>query len=56
MPSVRHGSASVAFMLGDQIPWPYLGRYPSLDQLDERGDLRPTQTPDQLYRHILALG
>lgn len=51
-----HGSASVALLMGDRIPGPFLGAYPSLTQLDDRGDLRPTQSPAQLYRRVLALG
>ena len=51
-----HGSASVAFLMGDRIPGRLLGTYPSLQDLDERGDLRPTQSPEQLYRHVLAMG
>ena len=50
-----HGSASVALLMGDRIPGRFLGDYPSLQQLDERGDLRPTQSPEQLYRRVLAL-
>ena len=51
-----HGSASVALLMGDRIPGPLLGAYPSLNNLDERGDLQPTQSPEQLYRRVLALG
>jgi len=51
-----HGSASVAFLMGDRLPGQLLGTYPSLDHLDGRGDLKPTQSPDQLYRNVLALG
>ena len=50
-----HGSASVALLMGDRIPGPLMGTYPSLDNLDERGDLRPSQSPAQLYRQVLAL-
>ena len=50
-----HGSASVALLMGDRIPGPLLGTYPSLNNLDERGDLRPSQSPAQLYRQVLAL-
>ena len=51
-----HGSASVALFMGDRIPGPFLGTYPSLNQLDDRGDLLPTQSPEQLFRRVLALG
>jgi uncharacterized protein (DUF1501 family) len=50
-----HGSASVALLLGDRVPHPFLGRYPSLERLDERGDLIPSLAPPQLYRSVLAL-
>jgi uncharacterized protein (DUF1501 family) len=52
-----HGSASVAILYGDlvgrQLPHPWLGRYPSLGQLDSRGDLIAGLTPDALYRQVL---
>ncbi len=48
-----HGSASVAFFYGDDVPHPFLGRYPDLDKLDERGDLIPTLAPISLYRRAL---
>lgn len=48
-----HGSASVAFFYGDDVPHPFLGRYPDLDNLDERGDLIPTLAPISLYRRVL---
>jgi len=52
-----HGSASVAFLYGDpvgrQLPHPWLGRYPSLEQLDGRGDLIPGLSPDALYLQVL---
>jgi uncharacterized protein (DUF1501 family) len=50
-----HGSASVAFIVGDHVPHPFIGSYPSLNQRDERGDLRPNLTPSQLYERVLAL-
>lgn len=50
-----HGSASVALLLGDHVPYPFVGSYPSLDQLDDRGDLRPTLAPTRLYDQVLAL-
>jgi len=50
-----HGSASVAFIVGDHVPHPFIGSYPSLNQRDERGDLRPNLTPSQLYDRVLAL-
>lgn len=50
-----HGSASVAFLMGDRIPDRLLGTYPSLQKLDDRGDIQPTQSPEELYRHVLAM-
>ena len=50
-----HGSASVALLLGDQLPQPFLGSYPSLSSLDTRGDLIPGLTPPELYRQVLQL-
>lgn len=49
-----HGSASIAFLYGDHLPHPLLGRYPSLSQLDERGDLIPSISPPDLYRVVLG--
>jgi uncharacterized protein (DUF1501 family) len=52
-----HGSASVALVYGDAVgrslPHPWLGRYPSLEQLDGRGDLIAGLSPDALYRQVL---
>ncbi len=48
-----HGSASVALLFGDQVPHPFLGTYPSLSSLDERGDLIPGLSPPDLYRQVL---
>jgi uncharacterized protein (DUF1501 family) len=52
-----HGSASVALLYGDavgrQLPHPWLGRYPSLETLDSRGDLLAGLSPDALYRQVL---
>ena len=52
-----HGSASVAILYGDpvgrQLAHPWLGRYPSLIQLDSRGDLIAGLAPDALYRQVL---
>jgi uncharacterized protein (DUF1501 family) len=50
-----HGSASVALLLGDHVPHPFLGTYPSLRKLDPRGDLIPSISPPELYRQALAL-
>jgi uncharacterized protein (DUF1501 family) len=44
-----HGSASIAFLYGDQIPHPFIGTYPNLARLDDRGDLIPTISPLELY-------
>jgi len=50
-----HGSASVALLFGDQLPDRLIGRYPSLSNLDERGDLIATLSPPELYRQVLRL-
>ena len=50
-----HGSASVALVMGDRLPSKYLGRYPNLEVLDERGDLLPNLTPPELYDKVLSL-
>ena len=50
-----HGSASVAMLFGDQLPDRLLGSYPSLNSLDERGDLIPSLSPQDLYRRVLQL-
>ena len=49
-----HGSASVALLLGDGVPHPFLGSYPSLTDLDERGDLVPSFSPVQLYDKMMV--
>lgn len=36
-----------------QLAHPWLGRYPSLGQLDSRGDLIAGLAPDALYRQVL---
>ena len=52
-----HGSASIGLIYGDfvgrNLPHPFIGKYPSLDQLDQRGDLIANLSPDQLYRQVL---
>ncbi len=48
-----HGSASVALLFGDQVPDRFLGTYPSLSALDQRGDLIPGLSPPDLYRQVL---
>ena len=48
-----HGSASVALLFGEQLPDRLIGRYPSLSDLDERGDLIPSLSPPELYRQVL---
>ena len=50
-----HGSASVALLLGDRLPSQFIGKYPSLEMLDSRGDLLPNITPPELYEKVLAL-
>jgi hypothetical protein len=41
--------------MGDGVPHPFLGDYPALDRLDERGDLMAGLTPAALYQQVLAL-
>jgi len=48
-----HGSASISLLLGDQVPHPFLGSYPSLSALDERGDLIARINPPDLYAQLL---
>lgn len=50
-----HGSASVALILGDHVPHPFVGSYPSLSKRDDRGDLQPSLTPQQLYAEVQTL-
>jgi uncharacterized protein (DUF1501 family) len=50
-----HGSASIGLLLGDHVPHPFLGSYPDLSQLDERGDPLATLAPPQLYQQVLTL-
>jgi uncharacterized protein (DUF1501 family) len=50
-----HGSASVALLLGDHLPDRLIGRYPSLRQLDDRGDLTPSLAPPELCRQVLQV-
>ena len=48
-----HGNASVAIRYGNFIKDPFLGEYPDLERLDERGDLIPTMEPTFLYKKSL---
>jgi uncharacterized protein (DUF1501 family) len=48
-----HGSASVALLFGGQLLSRLIGRYPSLSDLDERGDLIASLSPPELYRQVL---
>lgn len=50
-----HGSASIALLLGDDVPHPILGTYPALTQLDNRGDPQPSFSPSELFQHVLTL-
>jgi uncharacterized protein (DUF1501 family) len=50
-----HGSSSIGLLLGDHVPHPFLGSYPDLSQLDERGDPVATLAPPELYQQALAL-
>ena len=47
-----HGSASVAFLIGDIFKEKFIGKYPDLNNLDERGDLIPNLYPNDLYGYI----
>ncbi len=48
-----HGSASIAFIAGDELNTQLMGSYPSLKDLDERGDLIPSTSPIQLYEAVI---
>lgn len=52
-----HGSASIGLIYGDfvgrNLPHPFIGKYPSLEHLDQRGDLIANLTPDLLYQQVL---
>ena len=50
-----HGAASMALLLGDRVPHPTLGSYPSLSRLDARGDMIAVLSPPELYRLALQL-
>ena len=47
-----HGSASVAFLIGDSFTEKFLGSYPELSKLDSRGDLIPNIYPKDFYAYI----
>ena len=47
-----HGSASIAFLIGDIFKEKFVGKYPDLNNLDERGDLIPNLYPNDLYGYI----
>ena len=47
-----HGNASVAFIIGDAFNEKFIGKYPDLKNLDNRGDLIPNITPTNLYKYI----
>jgi hypothetical protein len=49
-----HGSASIALLLGDHLPSRLVGTYPSLANLDGRGDLIASISPPELYRQVLS--
>jgi uncharacterized protein (DUF1501 family) len=50
-----HGSSSVGLLLGDHVPHPFLGSYPALSQLDDRGDTLSSLSPAKLYERVLSL-
>jgi uncharacterized protein (DUF1501 family) len=50
-----HGSASIAMLLGDGVPHPFVGTYPDLGRLDGRGDLIAGLTPQRLYEKFLKI-
>ena len=47
-----HGSASVAILIGDSFKDKFIGYYPDLNKLDNRGDLIPNLLPNDLYDYI----
>ena len=47
-----HGSASIAFIVGDDFNEKFIGEYPDLTNLDSRGDLIPSISPRELYEYI----
>ena len=47
-----HGSASIAFLIGDIFKEKFIGKYPDLNNLDSRGDLIPNLYPNDLYGYI----
>ena len=47
-----HGSASISILVGDSFTEKFLGKYPSLDNLDARGDLIPNISPTFLYEYV----
>lgn len=47
-----HGSASIAFLIGDIFKENFIGKYPDLNDLDTRGDLIPNLHPNDLYGYI----
>ena len=47
-----HGSASVAFLIGDVFQEKFIGKYPNLNNLDSRGDLIPNISPTFLYEYV----
>ena len=46
-----HGNASIALLIGDSFDQKFLGSYPTLDNLDFRGDLIPNISPKFLYEY-----
>jgi uncharacterized protein (DUF1501 family) len=50
-----HGAASIALLLGDQLPAPFLGTYPSITTLDDRGGLIAGLSPPEPYQQVLQL-
>ena len=45
-----HGNASIALLIGDALNKPFIGHYPSLKELDSRGDLISSLSPPDLYQ------
>lgn len=50
-----HGSASVALLMGDKLPGSFIGHYPSLTDLDARGDIAPSISPAELYGRVMRI-
>ncbi|MFM7548323.1 MAG: twin-arginine translocation pathway signal, partial [Cyanobacteriota bacterium] len=50
-----HGSASAALLFDEQLLSRLIGNYPSLNNLDDRGDMITSLSPHALFRQVLQL-